>query len=245
MAFKTLTDYNQERYGGLFRLVNNNDFADVIFLYRKIEDVLVADTHYIKSADYSGYVHCCGRGCPACGKGLKVQTKLFIPLYNIQAGEIQFFDRNTRFENQLVTDVFQKFPNPSDYVFRITRKGEANDINTTYTIQAVGNNTVMSYDSICQKFNASFPAYYSNICREVYPAELSSMLNASSESSSENFTMPDYQVTPRVSSSVVPPVVTPVESAPTFVDVPAAEIPEAAVSDAEPVPTLDSDEVDF
>lgn len=245
MAFKTLTDYNQERYGGLFRLVNNNDYADVIFMYRRIEDVLIADTHYIKSADYSGYVHCCGRGCPACGKGIKVQNKLFIPMYNIQAGEIQFFDRSTRFENQLVTDVFQKFPNPSEYVFRITRKGEANDINTTYTIQAVGKNTLMSYDGICQKFNASFPAYYSNICREVTPAELSTMLNTSGESaSSENYSMPDYQVTPRVSSSIVPPVVTPVDPAPEFVDVPATEIPEVVPTDME-APVLDSDEVDF
>ena len=143
-----------------------------------------------------------------------------------------------------MTDVFQKFPDPSDYVFRITRKGEANDINTTYTIQAVGKNVVMSYDTICKKFNTSFPAYYSNICREVSPAELSTMLNTSNEGPSENYSMPDYQVTPRVSSSVMPPVTTPVDPAPSFVDVPSAD-PVAAIPDSESVPTLDSDEVNF
>ena len=65
MAFKTAREYNEDRFGGLFLLRNDGDYADVIFLYRSLDDVLIADTHYIKSADYSGYVHCCGRGCPA------------------------------------------------------------------------------------------------------------------------------------------------------------------------------------
>mgnify|MGYP007065811507 CR=1 FL=1 len=82
MAFKSMKTYNDERYHGFFLLRNDGDFADVIFLYQNIEDVLVADVHYIKSAKKSGYVHCCGEGCPACAKGIRVQTKLFIPVYN-------------------------------------------------------------------------------------------------------------------------------------------------------------------
>ena len=91
MAFKKVNDYNQEKFGGLFLLRNNGDYADVIFMYRSVDDVLVADTHYIKSADYSGYVHCQGRNCPACAKGIRVQTKLFIPMYNITDNELQFW----------------------------------------------------------------------------------------------------------------------------------------------------------
>ena len=83
MGFKSVTSYNEEKFNGLFLLRNDGDSADVIFLDRNIDDVLVADTHYVKSADYSGYVHCCGKGCPACAKGIRIQTKLFIPLYNI------------------------------------------------------------------------------------------------------------------------------------------------------------------
>jgi len=106
MAFKTVKTYNEEKFGGLFLLRNDGDFADVVFLYQSIDDVLVADTHYIKSSEYTGYVHCCGSGCPACAKGIRVQTKLFIPLYNIQDHEIQFWDRTMRFEPQLNQDVF-------------------------------------------------------------------------------------------------------------------------------------------
>ena len=69
MAFKTVESYNEARFGGFFLLRNDGDFADVVFMYRNKDDVLVADTHYVKGSDYSGYVHCCGRGCPACSKG--------------------------------------------------------------------------------------------------------------------------------------------------------------------------------
>lgn len=61
MGFKSVKSYNDARYGGMFLLKNDGDYADVIFMYQDIEDVLVADTHYIKSPDYSGYVHCCGK----------------------------------------------------------------------------------------------------------------------------------------------------------------------------------------
>lgn len=196
MAFKSVKTYNEERFGGLFLLRNDGDFADVIFLYRSEDDVLVADTHYIKSADYSGYVHCCGRGCPACQEKIRVQTKLFIPLYNIDKGEIQFFDRTVRFEPQLHQDVFEKYPDPSEFVFRITRHGAAGDVNTTYEIQAIAKNTHSSYEQILADNHASFPEYYKNICRDVPSTELHKMINSNSNSSTYE-DMPSYQVTPR------------------------------------------------
>lgn len=196
MAFKTVTQYNEERYGGLFQLRNDGEFKDIIFLYQNVDDVLIADTHYIKSADYSGYCHCNGRGCPACGKGIRVQTKLFIPVYDIENNEIVFWDRGSRFEQQLMNDVLLKYPNPSEYVFRITRKGAANDINTTYSIMAVGKNTVKSYAEILSENNATFPEYYSNICREFSSADMSIHLNQDSESTGSS-NLQDYQAIPR------------------------------------------------
>lgn len=60
MGFKSIEQFNEERYGNKFILPNDGDFADVIFLYKSAKEVLVADAHYVKSADYSGYVHCNG-----------------------------------------------------------------------------------------------------------------------------------------------------------------------------------------
>lgn len=177
MAFKSVKSYNEERFGGYFLLRNDGDYADVIFLYQGVEDVLVADVHYIKSPDYSGYVHCCGKGCPACAKGIRTQTKLFIPLYNIAAQEIQFFDRTMKFEPQLQQDVFAKYPNPSEYVFRISRHGGAGDVNTTYSIQAIGKNSQMPYAQILVQKNATMPEYYNTVCRDITAFELKSMID--------------------------------------------------------------------
>ena len=201
MAFKKVNDYNNDKFGGLFLLRNDGDSADVIFMYRSVDDVLVAETHYIKSAEYSGYVHCTDRGCPACGRNIRIQTKLFIPLFNITAGELQFWDRTMRFENQLQQEVFAKYPNPSEFVFRITRNGAANDVNTTYSIMAIGRNTYMSYDDILAKNGVSYPEHYETVCKNVSQSTLTSMLNSGSangSNSSNGGVMPEYHATPRV-----------------------------------------------
>lgn len=208
MAFKTINQYNEAKYGGLFRLVEDGDSAEVIFLYRDVNDVLIGDMHYIKSADYSGYVHCCGRGCPACERGIRVQSKLFIPVYNLTDNEIQFWDRDNTFERQLKADIFSKYPNPCDFVFRVTRHGEWRDRNTRYEIQAIGKNSQETYDQILAKFNVKMPDHYENIAKELDVATLSSMLaNTNSTYKPSESELPDYSVTPRASaSSMVPPV---------------------------------------
>lgn len=194
MAFKSVKEFNDNRYHNLFRLINDGEYADVVFLYQSMKDMLVAQAHYIKSSEYSGYVHCCETGCPACAKNIRVQTKLFVPVYNITKGVIEFWDRTIKFEPQLEQDVFNKFPNPSEFVFRITRHGVPNDINTTYGIVAVGKNTLGSYQAILDKFNAKMPDYYSNIIREVSVANLSAMLQSGD---SNVASMPEYTPIPR------------------------------------------------
>ena len=194
MAFKSVKEFNDNRYHNLFRLINDGEYADVVFLYQSMKDMLVAQAHYIKSSDYSGYVHCCETGCPACAKSIRVQTKLFVPVYNIAKNAIEFWDRTIKFEPQLEQDVFNKFPNPSEFVFRITRHGVPNDINTTYSITAVGKNTLGSYQDILAKFNATMPDYYSNIIREVSVANLSLMLQSGD---SNVASMPEYTPIPR------------------------------------------------
>lgn len=204
MGFKSIEQFNEERYGNKFILPNDGDFADVIFLYKSAKEVLVADAHYVKSADYSGYVHCNGGGCPACVKGIRVQNKLFIPIYNITENEIQFWDRTINFEPQLHADVFSKYPNPSEYVFRITRQGAARDINTKYQIIAIANNNVKSYDEIVSENNAKFPDYYKNICKDVDAITLSGWINTINSSSTaySSSELPKYAAIPRVTPTV-------------------------------------------
>lgn len=197
MGFKSVEQYNEERFGGFFLLRNDGDYKDVIFLYQSVNDVLIADVHYIKSAEYSGYCHCTGRGCPVCGHGIRVQTKLFIPIYDIQEDEIVFWDRNGRFEQQFMADVINKYSNPSEIVFRITRKGEAGSVDTKYTITAIGKNTSMSYASILASKNIQLPDYYSTVCKD-YPAQKLKDLLSSDSGSDAAGALGEYNATPRV-----------------------------------------------
>ena len=197
MAFKSVQEFTEDRYHNLFRIINDGGTADVVFLYQSKADMLVADVHYVKSANYSGYVHCTGAGCPACKKNIRVQTKLFIPVYNIATGAIEFWDRNMNqgFLAQLDRDVFDKFPNPSEYVFRITRHGGYRDQQTRYDIEAVGRNSSTPYSQILAKFNATMPEYYENIVKSVSVSELTEMLQTSGTDS--NSAIPDYVPVPR------------------------------------------------
>lgn len=209
MAFKTMKDYDEARYKNMFRLINDGDSADVVILYRSDQDVLVADTHYIKSPEYSGYVHCTGRGCPACAKGIRTQPKLFIPVYNINTEKIEFFDRTLKFDAVLQEQVFSKYPNPSEVVFRITRHGAAGSYETKYEFQAVYSNRT-PYNEILQQFNAQFPDYYENICRDIDAAEMSKLLNSSESSATPDTSeMPEYVMQPRGGIAQVTPEVAP------------------------------------
>lgn len=202
MAFRSAKEVNEKKHLSKFILPDDGDSAEVVFLYRNYDDVLIADTHYINSAEYSGYVQCCGRDCPACAKNIRVQNKLFIPLYNLDADEIQFWDRTPRFEQQLNREVFKNYPHPINYVFRITRKGEAGDINTKYSITAVKKYSVLTYDQILEKFNTKMPDAYELICRDYDADKLATVLNQGDSPSDDD--LPDYSVTPRTSNNVTP-----------------------------------------
>lgn len=237
MAFKSVNEYN----GNLFRLPNDNDSADVVFLYTSSAEQLIADVHYIKSPDYSGYAHCCGVGCPACGKGWKVENHFFIPLYNIQNNRIEFFDRSTRFLSQMAA-VFSAYPNPSEYVFKIIRHGAAGSKDTRYEIRLAGKNTRFPYEGILAQFNATMPGYYENVVRTLSVAEMTAMINAQAAVSTPGFTpvadssMQEYVPTPRAGyQSAIPEAYVPVGDVMGSATEPgAAPIVEAPVAEAEP-----------
>ena len=211
MGFKRAAAYNEQKYGNKFILQNDGDYADVVFLYQSQDDVLIADAHYIKSATYNGYCHCLGAGCPACEKHIRIQPKLFIPLYNISTGQIEFWDRTPVILPQITKDVFTTYPNPSDFVFRITRHGESGDRGTRYQIMAVAKNKT-PYAELLKQANAIMPDYYENIIKDASVADIAGWLTTSSSSSSvvDVNSLPDYTPTPRV--SVAPTTPNPIAS---------------------------------
>lgn len=210
MGFKTIDNYNEERYHDMLMLKDDGDYVDCVILYRDKNDVLVTGAHYVKSADFQGYVHCLGKGCPACshGKnGLRVENKLFIPLYILtgpDSGKILFWDRSANFhQTVLEPQVFNNYPNPSEYVFRITRNGARGDYNTRFNFQALGANKDMPYEKILKELDVKMPDYYETICKDWTAEDYERHLNASKDGGhSSNVyvdpdNMPEYKLTPR------------------------------------------------
>lgn len=221
MAFKSFSQYQEDKNGDFFVLPNNGDSAEVVFLYKSPDDVLVGDVHYLNTASYKGYVHCCGKGCPACNygeRGIRVDHKIFIPLYNIQKNKIEFWDRTTFFEQVLQEKVFRPFPNPSEAVFRITRNGAAGDRNTKYEIDPIGRNVSVPYESILAGFNVTFPDGYSKICKEMTADEMYKALNTST--STTDLQDYGYVPVPRVAPAA---------------DVPVPDMPTIPIPDYNPV----------
>ena len=228
MAFKSFDQYQEDKNGDFFVLPNDGDYADVVFLYRSTKDVLIADVHYINTATYKGYVHCCGAGCPACThgeNGIRVQQKMFIPLYNCTKKKIEFWDRTPFFEQVLQTSVFKGFPDPSVCIFRITRHGMAGSRDTKYEIIAKFKNP-MTYEQILANNNITLPEGYSRICKEMSAAELSQALNAPASVDG----LADYSYTPVPRGTAAPElepinVPTPTYSEPPAVMPPLADAP--------------------
>lgn len=198
MGFKSLTNYVEEKQGNFFTLANNNDEADVIFLYQSVEDVLVADAHYISSKTYNGYAHCLGDNCPACnyptqsGKGIRKDTTIFIPLFNIKKNKVEFWQRTPKFVNQVLTQsVFKNYPNPSEFVFKVIRHGEAGDPGTRYEVKAISRNANYPYSQILADFGMVLPQSYELVCKDMTYEEMNNCLH--SDTSSD---LPDYGYKP-------------------------------------------------
>lgn len=207
MAFKKVQNIEEERFGKYLRLMDDGDSVTGVFLYKDYSDVIVADCHYIKSTDFNGYAHCCGAGCPACSEGIRVQQKLFIPFLILadksdgyDEDTVVFWDRNSRFTYQLRNQVFKDYPNPEDYVFKITRHGEHNDINTKYSISAVMN-FPYDVDEILVNMNVSFKdyEYYENVVKTIDSNDMLDMLNKRESNSSKATPTSSYsyKATPR------------------------------------------------
>lgn len=282
MGFKSATQYDVEKLGDFFRLANDGDYAKVIFMYQSPKDVMLVDAHYINTNDYTGYVQCLGKknGCPACLKqtrgkdgtvynGIRIQTELFIPMYVLESTDTQFtgqpkiyfWDRTRSFQSVLDSSVFKSYPDPSKYVFQITRHGVPRDPATRYEIRAIATAT-KTYDEILKE--SDYPTileHYEHICKGYSKDELERLLNDNAPGQLNPYTpganigftpAPRVTVTEEDLPAVEAPTVDPTAYAGVADSVPAVpeatiEIPGADVLDSpdtsEPIEIGDTDDI--
>lgn len=160
---RRLVDIQHEEEEKFFHLKYGEEYEDVIFLYPSDRDVIVVPIHTVSDSGRPRRILCKDTDCPYCKKNMKARDTIFIPLYNINRDCVQFWERSNKFFAHRFDSLFDKFPNPSQFVFRVTRLGDLGDIATTYKITPWAKNTVLSYDEILEKFNIKFPEIYETI----------------------------------------------------------------------------------
>lgn len=136
-------NYGGNGGGGFFSLKNDQDTARVRFLYNSVEDVEGMSVHEVEVDGKKRYVNCPREyndpieHCPFCAKGERAFVKVFVPLYNYDAGTTQIWERGKKFFAKM-SSLCSRYPDISKHCFDIVRCGKAGDTATTYEIYEAG-----------------------------------------------------------------------------------------------------------
>lgn len=139
-TFDEVEKYSSKGGGaGFFKLVNDKDIAAVRLLYNNADDIEGFSCHQVEVGDKKRYVNCLRTyrdpidDCPLCKSGNKPQAKLFIPLYNEDAQQVQVWERGSKFFSKVssVCSRYGKHPIVSQ-IFEIERSGKPHETSTDY-----------------------------------------------------------------------------------------------------------------
>lgn len=147
MGKVNLDDLDKYNSGGgakvnFFQLKDDGDTESVRFMFEDEEQLsnYIYNTHKVtvgKSKFPNKHVNCLRSyndpidDCPLCAAGERSAVRVFIPVYNINADEVQFFDRPKAYiaKLQKLMARYKDFPS---HIFDIERNGAKGDQQTTY-----------------------------------------------------------------------------------------------------------------
>lgn len=141
-----------DNYGGsgssFFSLKNDGDTARVRFMYNDMEDVEGYAVHEVHDGDNRRYVNCLREynepkdKCPFCAAGYNQIAKLYIPLYDVDEGEVKIWERGKQFFNK-IGGICARYTNSDTplvaHTFDVERHGKKGDTSTTYELYETGN----------------------------------------------------------------------------------------------------------
>lgn len=140
-----------DNYGGsgssFFSLKNDGDTARVRFMYNDMEDVEGYAVHEVHEGDNRRYVNCLRAynepkdKCPLCAAGYNQIAKLYIPLYDVDEGEVKIWERGKQFFNK-IGGICARYANSDTplvaHTFDVERHGKKGDTSTTYELYETG-----------------------------------------------------------------------------------------------------------
>ena len=141
-SYDEVDNYGGNGGQGFFSLSDDGDVAKVRFLYNKLEDVEGLAVHQIELDGKKRYVNCLREygkpvdDCPFCKAGMFVNAKLFIPIYDIESGQVKTWERGKKFFGKLA-GICKRYASKDDlvsHIFEVERHGKKGDTQTTYEI---------------------------------------------------------------------------------------------------------------
>lgn len=135
-------NYGGQGGGGFFAISEDKGVKRVRFLYNNEDDVEGYSVHKVKVGDKERYVNCLRSykdpvdTCPFCREHVKLEAKLFIPLYNVDEEQVQIWDRGKKMFEKMsaLCSRYAKKDNLVQHVFEVERHGKPKDTSTTYEI---------------------------------------------------------------------------------------------------------------
>lgn len=133
--------------GGYFSLKNDKDTAKVRFMFNSVDDANGYTVHEIEMNGKKRYVGCIRSynedvsACPFCAAGSQAKAKAFFPIYNIDSGLTQVWERGKTMV-QTLSSFYSRYNSPDkpfvSHIFEIERNGKSGDQGTTYNIYEMG-----------------------------------------------------------------------------------------------------------
>jgi len=141
-----------DNYGGsgrssFFTLKDDKDKAKVRFLYNTMSDIEGYVVHQVDVGDKQRYVNCLREynepldKCPFCAAQMKVIPRLFLKLYNEDAGECQIWERSKAYYQKL-SGYADRYKPLYNEVIEIERHGKKGDKQTDYQFFPIENSEI-------------------------------------------------------------------------------------------------------
>lgn len=131
--------------GGAFFKIQDGETVNVRFLYNTMEDIKIKAVHSVNGSNGGFATIECSRepgepmeSCKWCAQGNRMQAKVIIPIFNEDAGEVQYWTRSSTFVKDNLLPVFSEIPQGqpiSGQPFKIKRTGTKMQ-DTNYNIMA-------------------------------------------------------------------------------------------------------------
>lgn len=132
-------NYGGQGGTGFFYLKEDKEVARVRFMYSGIDDVEGMSVHQVEINDKKRYVNCLREyndpidKCPFCREKKFTSAKLFVPIYDVDTGNVKIWERGKKFFGK-ISSICSRYPNTVSHIFEIERNGRKGDTSTTYEI---------------------------------------------------------------------------------------------------------------